>query len=634
MATAKMLTDNHLICVICTEVPTDPVTLQCNHRFCKTCLLKYTKTQSEAIQERSIPCPSCRRQTKVTDPDSPVEERISHLKQGHVTQRLMGDFAPESKDSNICNVCKEKGAVTPASLRFSSSEAGFCVRCSRMHRRQAMSHSHDVKSITTRVKSSSFICECHDEEIKLFCRDCDKAICHICCSVDHRSCKGIAVIADVLPKVKASLTTTKLDLEKEIALTMDIIEKRKLQTKEVSARTEEVVAEIVMRSQTEVEKIRTEEKKLLEEINGIKTREINQIQEDLKSRELSVKMREKRVHQIDDVLESNSKAKVFALYQTDKSDSQTFKLLDGDTAVAADSKFGRHLDRVTGCQSDASIRNINSNQESNYSSTVPLSLHQRLNVKSNLDSTIPVIKDIVVMSVSGTDVVVVTDWTNKCIKEFYTLHDLPVRNMLKLETSPFGIADFGDDLVLVSLPWKKQLHVTSVYPDLRVIKVIPTMRRYWGVSCMPSGAIAAGVCDRVASSVDILNQKGAVITSVSNSCIQYPEYVHATRSGKVLVSDNLSKSLLCFSCDGELLFKYSLQGDTVVSVPRGVTSSRKGGVLLIDRDVHKVMFLTDAGEYVRDILTSANGLDAPQGVFEDKDGCLYVTCKENIQVFK
>ncbi|XP_046581265.1 probable E3 ubiquitin-protein ligase MID2 [Haliotis rubra] len=633
MATAKKLTDNYLTCAICTEVFTDPATLQCNHTFCKSCLLKYTKTQSEAIQAKSILCPSCRQQTKVTNPGSPVEEWVSQLKPSHVIQSLMDDFASECKDSNICSVCKENGEIIPASLWCSSCESGFCVRCIRVHRRNAMSQSHDVKNIATRVKSSSFICECHDEEVKMFCRDCDKAICHICCNVDHRSCKGIAVISDVLPEVKASLMTTKLDLEKEIAFKMDIIEKRKLQTKELSDRTEEVVAEIVVRSQTEVEKIRAKEKKLLEEVNKIKTSEIDKIQEDLKSRELSVKMREKHVHQIDNVLESNSKRRAFVLYQAGKSDSQTLKQLD--ITGVADNNFEVHLERFTGALNNVTLGSINSAQEEtiNYH-TVRLSLHQRLNVKSNLDTTIPIVKDIVVMSVRGVNVVVVTDWTNKSIKEFYTLHDQPVQNMLKLEASPFGITEFGDNLVLVSLPWKRHLRVASVYPDLCVIKVIRTMRRYWGVSCMTCGVIAAGVCDGVSSCIDILNQKGAVITSVSNSFLQYPEYVHVTRSGKVLVSDNVTKSLLCLSHHGELLFKYILQGDTVVSVPRGVTSSHKGGVLLVDRDVHKVMLLTEAGEYVRDVLTSANGLDAPQGVFEDKDGCLYVTCKENIQVFK
>ncbi|XP_046577431.1 uncharacterized protein LOC124285273 isoform X2 [Haliotis rubra] len=107
MATTKKLTDNHLTCVICTEVFTHPATLHCNHTFCKSCLLKYTNTQPEAVQAKSIPCPSCRQLTKVTTPDSPVEEWVSQLKPSHVIQGLMDDFGPgtEPGDVNNCSVC-------------------------------------------------------------------------------------------------------------------------------------------------------------------------------------------------------------------------------------------------------------------------------------------------------------------------------------------------------------------------------------------------------------------------------------------------------------------------------------------------------------------------------------------------
>ncbi|XP_071091312.1 E3 ubiquitin-protein ligase Midline-1-like [Haliotis cracherodii] len=670
---AKNLIVSHLTCAVCTEVFTDPATLQCNHTFCKSCLLLCLKTRPEAKQARSIPCPSCRQLTKVTNPDSPVEEWVSQLKPSHViqglkddfgygsvemgtcsadtpveecvsqlkpshaTHRLADDFTQKYKDQNICSVCRDKGEITPASLWCSSCEAAFCGRCIRVHRRMPMSQNHDVKDIATREKSRSFVCECHDEKVTMFCRDCEKTICHICCNVDHRKCKSIAVISDVLPKVKASLMATKLDLEKEIALKMDIIEKRKLQTKVVSNRTDEVEAEIIMKSQTAMEKIRVEKKKLLDEMNRIKSKEIKQIQEELHSDKIAVKIRKERVYCIDNVLTSDSKTKVFDLYQATKSDTQTLtdSKHEEDITRVADSNFEAHMDRFTDALSKITLRNSISNYEEiiDYDTFHP-TLHQRFNVNSSLDSTIPVIKDIVVISVRGIDIVVVTDWTNKSIKEFYTEHDQPLRKLLKLEESPFGITNFGDNLVLVSLPWQRSLYVVSVYPRLSMAKSIPTTRRYWGVSCMDEARIAAGVCDGVSSSVDILNQEGVLLMSVSNRYIQYPEYLHITHSGRILVSDNVSKSLLCLSCDGELLFKYTLHGDTVVSVPRGVTSKHKGDILLVDREVHKVILLTEAGEYVRDVLTPDDGLDVPQGVFKDKYGRLYVTCKEHIQVFK
>ncbi|XP_046548081.1 E3 ubiquitin-protein ligase TRIM13-like isoform X3 [Haliotis rubra] len=126
MATAKILTDHHLTCVICTEVFTDPATLQCNHTFCKSCLLKYTNTQPEAIQAKSIPCPSCRQLTKVTTPDSPVEEWVSQLKPSHVIQGLMDDFGPGSKEQKQLVLCHYSGPCKYLQCLQSTREDNSC----------------------------------------------------------------------------------------------------------------------------------------------------------------------------------------------------------------------------------------------------------------------------------------------------------------------------------------------------------------------------------------------------------------------------------------------------------------------------------------------------------------------------
>ncbi|XP_046374016.2 E3 ubiquitin/ISG15 ligase TRIM25-like [Haliotis rufescens] len=212
MATAKKLTDNHLTCVICTEVFTDPATLQCNHTFCKSCLLKYTKTQPEAVQAKSIPCPSCRQLTKVTTPDSPVEEWVSHLKPSHVIQGLMDDFKPgaEAADANVCSVCKTQGKTTPATSWCSVCDEVFCDGCLKMHNIMPMSRDHDVVDVsdaTKRKPRHRFMCKTHkDKQIELFCKDCRIAICHTCCSIEHRKCDDVDTLDNMTPLVREHLS--------------------------------------------------------------------------------------------------------------------------------------------------------------------------------------------------------------------------------------------------------------------------------------------------------------------------------------------------------------------------------------------------------------------------------------------
>ncbi|XP_048254939.1 uncharacterized protein LOC124112857 isoform X2 [Haliotis rufescens] len=64
-----LLEYRNMRCAMCTEVTTDPATLQCNHTFCKPCLLKYTTTQPEEVDAtcNEIVCPTCKQPTKVTN---------------------------------------------------------------------------------------------------------------------------------------------------------------------------------------------------------------------------------------------------------------------------------------------------------------------------------------------------------------------------------------------------------------------------------------------------------------------------------------------------------------------------------------------------------------------------------------
>ncbi|XP_071087027.1 uncharacterized protein [Haliotis cracherodii] len=203
MAVAKRITDNHLTCVICREVFTDPATLQCNHTFCKSCLLKYTKTQPGAIQARSIPCPSCRQLTRVATPDRSVDDWVNCLKPSHVIQGLIDDLVG-SQDLDVCGVCKRDGDTTPATMLCTICDDVFCDGCVMKHNRVPRLRDHKVIDLRNRKpKVPSSMCRIHkDEKIKLFCKDCWMAICTVCCSINHRKCYDVETIDVMTPLVK------------------------------------------------------------------------------------------------------------------------------------------------------------------------------------------------------------------------------------------------------------------------------------------------------------------------------------------------------------------------------------------------------------------------------------------------
>ncbi|XP_071083797.1 uncharacterized protein [Haliotis cracherodii] len=201
--TPKKLTDHHLTCVICTEVFTDPATLQCNHTFCKSCLLRYNKTLTEAIQAKSITCPSCRQLTKVATPDSPVEKWISQLKPNHVIQGLMDDFGQGTHGTmvKVCYLCNKQEQETIATQWCSICDAVFCDNCIAIHNMMPKLSDHELVELSNPIKIKGkcrLMCKRHkDKQIEMFCKDCKAAICQMCSSIEHRQCDNIVNLDDM-----------------------------------------------------------------------------------------------------------------------------------------------------------------------------------------------------------------------------------------------------------------------------------------------------------------------------------------------------------------------------------------------------------------------------------------------------
>ena len=91
MATAKVEDEEKdvLTCTVCLDNYTDPCTLHCKHSFCRKCLTDFVKTQPDAVQNKTIPCPSCRQMTRVPDPTKPVNEWAKQLEPGKILLHLL-----------------------------------------------------------------------------------------------------------------------------------------------------------------------------------------------------------------------------------------------------------------------------------------------------------------------------------------------------------------------------------------------------------------------------------------------------------------------------------------------------------------------------------------------------------------
>ncbi|XP_071083071.1 tripartite motif-containing protein 2-like [Haliotis cracherodii] len=219
MATSQKLTEHFLTCTICTEVFDKPCTLVCNHTFCRKCVVTYTKTRPEAISAKSLLCPLCRKMTKVSAPERPVEEWADDVKPIFVIQGLLDSFGPESKDTINCSFCKEEGETTPATSWCSACDDALCELCMRVHKLITLFRHRGAFDLSpyTKVKvRKKIICKVHkDEKCKYICKDCKTAVCQTCCTNHHRKCDLVVEIESEIPAMKTELKENKEDLLKK-----------------------------------------------------------------------------------------------------------------------------------------------------------------------------------------------------------------------------------------------------------------------------------------------------------------------------------------------------------------------------------------------------------------------------------
>ncbi|KAM9360751.1 nuclear factor 7, ovary-like [Symphorus nematophorus] len=126
MAEKIALLESYLSCHVCSKTFRDPVSLGCNHSFCSNCLQKFWE------QTKNKDCPICKRKSSKDFPfvNFPLKE-------------LADSFAGRQKSGS------------------SETENG--------------------------QKKVEVVCSKHQEEPKFFCKDEDRAVCHVCEFSPHQS---------------------------------------------------------------------------------------------------------------------------------------------------------------------------------------------------------------------------------------------------------------------------------------------------------------------------------------------------------------------------------------------------------------------------------------------------------------
>ena len=200
-----------ITCPVCQDHFREPKILPCLHYYCKECVRQL------ALRQHPFPCPECRSNTVLpqNDPDQlPTAFFVNRMKELHTKMEKA-----EGKVEVVCEMCS--GAKAEAFCRQCTDF--ICNDCMRSHRKMKVFAGHQVVTLEELKMGGAkqiplkeappMQCKDHDEQLKIFCFDCNCLICRDCIIYDHADHKH-EFVKKSIPQCRKMLTESLAPLKK------------------------------------------------------------------------------------------------------------------------------------------------------------------------------------------------------------------------------------------------------------------------------------------------------------------------------------------------------------------------------------------------------------------------------------
>uniref|UniRef100_A0A8C1XJ41 E3 ubiquitin/ISG15 ligase TRIM25-like n=1 Tax=Cyprinus carpio TaxID=7962 RepID=A0A8C1XJ41_CYPCA len=185
MAEARFSQDEFM-CSVCLDLLKDPVTIQCGHSYCKSCI---TDCWDQEDQTRVYSCPQCRK----TFSPRPALARNTML--AELVEKMKNTKLPADCDAGAgdvqCDVCTERKykAVKSCLVCLNS----YCQNHLEQHESWFKGKRHNLIDATGRLQE--MICQKHEKLLEVFCRTDQKCICMQCTIDEHKSHTTVSTAA-------------------------------------------------------------------------------------------------------------------------------------------------------------------------------------------------------------------------------------------------------------------------------------------------------------------------------------------------------------------------------------------------------------------------------------------------------
>ena len=115
-----------------------------------------------------------------------------------------------SSTPSSCGICDIRHITKPSDVWCSDCEEGICTECLGQHSLAKPCRNHTTIPISEYWKLPSYVldikelCNEHHEKLLLYCKEHERPCCGICILENHKDCKEVAVLENIIKNVKTS----------------------------------------------------------------------------------------------------------------------------------------------------------------------------------------------------------------------------------------------------------------------------------------------------------------------------------------------------------------------------------------------------------------------------------------------
>ncbi|XP_056599426.1 tripartite motif-containing protein 16-like protein [Triplophysa dalaica] len=275
-------------CSICLDLLKDPVTINCGHSYCMSCI---TDCWNQEDQKRVYSCPQCR-QTFTPRPALGKNVILAEMVEKLKRTKLHSDGAapsyagPEDVECDVCTGRKHK-AVKSCLVCLNS----YCQTHFERHEELQSGKRHKVTEATGRLQE--MICSQHDRLLEIFCRTDQTCICYLCTMDEHKSHNTVSAAAERTEKQRLLKDNQRKhqqrieEKEKKLQDLREAVKTHKRSAQTAVEDTERIFTELIRsiksRSSEVIQLIRDQEKTAVSRAEGL-LKELEQEIEDLRRR--------------------------------------------------------------------------------------------------------------------------------------------------------------------------------------------------------------------------------------------------------------------------------------------------------------------------------------------------------------